>query len=124
MTKTIKSPISSKYTKLLKEVKLVYADCDEKLSRDKAEQLRNLNYRSSIDASPEEAYRITKACIGGGYNNFEPKLIKLFDKDCKIQIAREGSVCLYVKGDNLPSISKLRADEYDLKNGWTMIWWD
>ena len=121
--------VSVEYLQVLEVVKEAYADCvpvySEEISDAEGDKRRNLNFRSSISVSPEEAYRITKATIGSGYNNFEPKLLKLFKKDCQIQIAREGSVCIYVKGEVLPKQNQLLADEYDKEeNGWHRIWWD
>lgn len=78
-------------------------------------QMRNLQFRASRAVKPETAYKIMKrACPG--YNEFDCELIKLFPDDCKIVIAREGSVCLYVQpGETkLPTRAKLKADEYDV----------
>ena len=77
--------------------------------------LRDLQFRASRAVKPETAYKIMKrACEG--YNDFDCELIKLFPDDCKIAIAREGSVCLYIQPGKkrLPTCKALKADEYDV----------
>ena len=78
-------------------------------------KMRDLHFRASRAVKPETAYKIMKrACPG--YNEFDCELIKLFPDDCKIVIAREGSVCLYIKPgeQKLPTCKALKADEYDV----------
>lgn len=104
--------------KILKEVTEAYGDLNDL-------KTRNLDFRASKFVPRDSAFQIIEKAISKGYNEFRPSLIKKFGKDTKIQIAREGSVCLYVKGDNLPSRKELNADEYhSLSDGTTRIWWD
>lgn len=103
--------------KILKEVKNAYGDLNDLKDR-------NLNFKASAFVSRDEAFAILDETVKG-YNEFRPALINYFHKDHKIQIAREGSVCLYVQGKDLPSQRELGADEYDvMEDGTTRIWWD
>ena len=123
MTKT-KTKTKTKVTvpeALLKEVKEAYADCW--LPFEEGEKRRNLDFRASTDCSPAEAFAILKKAIPGGYNEFTASLLKKFDEGCRITIAREGSVCLYVKGTP-PSREELKADEWDEVGKEVRIWWD
>ena len=80
------------------EVKKAYADCtDDNFER--ACKIRNLNFKASQFVSKYEAIRILKEAIPGGYNNFKAELLTKLPEGCEVQIARELSVCLYVKGD-------------------------
>ena len=75
--------------------------------------------------SKKEAMDIMKKALGGGYNEFRPELIDKLPADAKIQIAREGSVCLYVKTTGKLSKASLKADELDnIGNGVYRVWWD
>lgn len=89
---------------------------DERFSAlaDVAMENRNLGFRASKAVSPKMAAAIMeKVCPG--YNGFEPKYIAMLPADCKVVLAREGSVCIYVqKGKiKLPTRTKLHASEYD-----------
>lgn len=103
------------------EVMLAYADCRD--HSDYAMEIRNLEFKASDFVSRDEAKRILlKANVY--YNAFEPDLLNRFPKDCKIKIAREGSVCLYVKGNKLPKARSF-ADEIDKwDDGTVRYWWD
>ena len=84
------------------------------LIEEKHMKLRKLHFRASEPVNRTTAYKIMKrACEG--YNNFDCEKLLLFPDDCKIWIAREGSVCLYIqKGEHLlPTRKQLHADEYD-----------
>ena len=106
-----------------KEVKNAYADCW--MGWNKGVKIRNLDFEASAPVSRLEAYHILSEAIPDGYNEFTAKLILDFPTSAVFIIAREGSVCLYVKGDGLPSREDLKADEYDsIHGGWTRIWWD
>lgn len=68
----------------------------------------------------------------GFYNEFEPKLLRKLPKDSMVTLAREYSVCVYVKlpeGHIVKNISslrrKMRADEISIEDDKTIrIWWD
>lgn len=83
------------------------------------------NYRSDRFVSRKNAYAILKRAIPMGYNAFKADIILDLPDDVEVMIAREGSVCLYLKGDDLPSMEDLMADEYTVEsNGITRVWWD
>lgn len=109
--------------KVKSEVKTAYKDCWS--TGDWSD--RNLNFHASEFVSKADAIAILNECLpDGGYNEFEPSLLNLFSDNTLFQIAREYSVCLYVKGDT-KNVSKaaLKADEMSLqKDGTTRIWWD
>lgn len=104
--------------KILKEVTDAYGDLNNL-------KTQNLGFKASEFVPRDTAFAIIEKAISRGYNEFNPSLIKKFGKDTEIQIAREGSVCLYVKGNDLPTLEELNADEYhNLSDGTTRIWWD
>jgi hypothetical protein len=75
--------------------------------------------------SKTDAMNIMKQALPDGYNDFTPQLIDKLPADAKIQIAREGSVCLYVKTTTKLSKASLKADELDqVEPGLYRIWWD
>ena len=59
-----------------------------------------------------------------------PALIALLAPSAQIQVAREYSVCLYIKAEPaelealVAAKKKLRADEANIKNGELRMWWD
>ena len=119
------------------EVAKAYADCgpvEERFERgegdislsdnerfealvDETMEIRNLGFRASQAVDPATAQAIMEKIVPS-YNEFKPNLLGLLPDDCKVVIAREGSVCIYVqRGDKkIPSRSKLKASEYDLLN--------
>ena len=99
---------------------------------------RNLDFRASDSVDRDTAIAILKEIVPS-YNAFYPKLLEALPADCQITIAREGSVCLYVKGleKSMWAIPALECDEWayydwDRENccghmafkGETRIWWD
>lgn len=71
----------------------------------------------------------------GDYNGFNPKkavtyIRKMFGEEARVFVAREGSVCLYVKPSKNVWISKNKveadADEISYCNDLNMfrVWWD
>lgn len=108
-------------TTVLNEVKKAYTDCW--MSGDEAYRLRILNFRASQAVSRDEAYEIMNQFVPG-YNAFEPELIKKFPKNAQIVIAREGSVCLYVKSSKHPGAKTVNADEKDKEGEFVRYWWD
>jgi hypothetical protein len=93
--------------------------------------LRNLNWRDNRWLSVDQAVK-ELAGIMESYNEFSPKfLLKLLDinPNIKVQLAREGSVAVYLKGITAQQlIAKLGdgfADEIDdWKDGTLRLWWD
>jgi hypothetical protein len=85
---------------------------------------RCYDYRSDQWVSQEDAYEIMKKAVPKGYNDFKANIIMKFPDDTQFQLAREGSVCVYVRGNELPSKEYLEANEYDNDGEVTRIWWD
>lgn len=95
------------------------------------EATRNLNFRCDAPLLPSEAVAImTKALdvkkpTDCGYNEFSPPLLAKLPANAELNIAREGSVCVYVKGD-IETPDGFKNDErhfYADKNE-TRFWWD
>ena len=111
-----------------KEVIKAYSDCNRFNYGE-----RNLNFRALRAVTVPTAVSIMKDAIGGGYNEFEPELLfelnELFTKP-KVVLAREGSVCVYVKGRLKSDLTDtmvaryLTADESDRTPKGYRIWWD
>ncbi|MAG26136.1 hypothetical protein CMI47_11290 [Candidatus Pacearchaeota archaeon] len=122
-----------------------YADCHglfpdgDQVRENEAYKHRNLWFRANLPVGRTAAKAImaqvlqytladgTSDCPPG-YNEFEPDLIDRFPEDTQFLIAREGSVCLYVKSrKKLPTMAVVRCDEmkqYDGDDGYTRYWWD
>lgn len=128
-----------------REIETAYADCmveeDTGKAFRKAMNTRQLQFIASAPMNRDQAAQIMTKVLrntGGSYNAFTPNLLLKFPADCKIWIAREGSVCLYVEPGKatMPTKAALEADEYDEdKACWwqkdkpfatprTRIWWD
>jgi len=110
--------------KTLAEVKRAYADCDESVPN--GYDIRSLMFRASHPVTRDEAIEIMGECVPS-YNEFKPRLLEVLPEKAKITLAREYSVCVYVKGKLPPSLkTALRADEffYDPEKSETRVWWD
>lgn len=113
---------------------LAYADCNQGWKKGK--NIRNLDYRASLDVDKDTSIDIMTAALGADspdeamYNNFSPTLLEKLPDDSRIWLAREGSVCIYVvtniKIKELKLMKLLDANEVDLRNNnrWVRIWWD
>lgn len=110
-----------------------YADCCE------VEAERNLSYFEAESFSVEEATKVLNAAIPHGYNAFNAdvclkRIETAFGKEARIFIAREGSVCLYVKPSTnvwigcgrASDATRVRADEcsFNPEMGLFRLWWD
>ncbi len=85
----------------------------------------NTMWKNTAMFTKKDAMNIMKQALPGGYNEFKAELIDKLPADAKIQIAREGSVCLYVKTTTKLSKASLKADELDeVEPGLYRIWWD
>jgi hypothetical protein len=85
----------------------------------------NTMWKDTTMFSKAEAMKIMKQALPGGYNEFKAELIDKLPSDAKIQLGREGSVCLYVKTTSKISKASLKADELDqVEQGLYRIWWD
>lgn len=86
---------------------------------------KDMMWKSETILSIKDAMEIMKQALPGGYNGFKAELIAKLPPDSKIQIAREYSVCLYVKTNTKPRMSSLQADElHEVSPGVYRIWWD
>ena len=82
-------------------------------------------WKSKTMLSVKDAMDIMKQALPGGYNDFKAELIGKLPSDSKIQLGREGSVCLYVKTNTKPNKASLKADELmEVEPGLYRIWWD
>ena len=102
------------------EVMTAYCDCNNQHPFN----CRNLNFRASGAVSRDDAARILSKAIPDGYNEFNFSLLNKFPRNAQFVIAREGSVCLYISGDELPSAAKVLADEKSQEGVETRFWWD
>ncbi len=113
-------------------VRKAYADCTDYdrltgAATPKAMSTRNINFRSAQPVGRDEAIAIMAAAIPDGYNEFDARLLWALPISSQVTIAREGSVCIYVKGQLPEELAfALRADElsYDPTADETRIWWD
>jgi hypothetical protein len=96
------------------------------------EDTRQLDFRAVSPVSVDVAVSIMCEALGvkeneEGYNDFSPSMLQKLPKNSQIILAREGSVCVYVKG-NIPNI--VDADEHKyIENHYpfrdiTRFWWD
>lgn len=111
---------------VLAEVKQAYIDCWSGKPYGETESLRKLDFRASAAVNPKTAAAIMKQAVPHGYNDFEADVLNALG-DCKITLAREGSVCIYV--DRALTVSEKNAlspDEYDWygEDGEWRLWWD
>jgi hypothetical protein len=106
------------------EISRAYCDCyrtDANIYRE-----RNLHFRCSVELSPPEVYEVMTRYVPG-YNAFTPELVLNLPGDAAVRVAREGSVCLYVRtaADLSAQADELKADELDQSEpGVWRIWWD
>lgn len=93
--------------------------------------LRRLDFRTDCFVPVDVAMQILVLAGVKSYNEFHYLCLQLLDTSCTVSIAREGSVCLYVRRPNdtveMPSASALGADEKDLVDFEPNVfryWWD
>jgi hypothetical protein len=82
--------------KIEEEVMAAYSDCNQESYKYGSGE-RNLHFRASEQVSVDEAKRIMKKAIPRGYNAFRADLLDHLPPECKVEIAREYSVCIYVE---------------------------
>ena len=100
------------------------------------EPIRNLKWRSSQWMSPQDWIAQMKV-VCPSYNEFKPSRVAklLLDPNAKgieVQPAREGSVCVYIKGEpeildwiKVYSDTIAKADEAHIQGDGTLrLWWD
>ena len=106
---------------------------DMYLSSDAGSKIRNLSWKSSKLRTPEEACKCMRFI--GEYNFFNPEQTckALKNTKIKVQLAREGSVALYLKGSKeetdkvVKKLTKKHSPDeysYDEKNKEARLWWD
>lgn len=126
----------NQFNTVLPKVLNAYADClPEHVDQDGLE--RDLDFLSRDPVSLELATKIMLAACPDGYNGFNAsamlKIGAIFGDDCLVFLARESSVCIYIKPikGNVwldrggKSMSQL-ADEvcFDANLGMFRLWWD
>lgn len=85
----------------------------------------NTRWKDTTLLNKKQALDILTQALPNGYNEFKPQIIDKLPADSKIQIAREGSVCLYVTTSTKPNRISLKADELDeVQPSVYRIWWD
>lgn len=123
MKKTFKST--------LKECLIAYQDNHE-------EQVggeRNTNFKATHGVTGQEFVQIINRCNPNGYNEFDAiaaeNVRALFGDEAEYTIARESSVCIYVKPKGKVCLNRkvrltdLKADELSYEGeGVFRIWWD
>jgi len=120
------------YARKRRAILNAYSDCQDDNEND-----RNLDYFCNYAFTIDEAQEILKDSIPNGYNEFSYtnlEAIKVFcGDDSLIYIARENSVCIYIKtietfgiGELLRFREKIKADEVhiDFKLGLIRVWFD
>ena len=118
------------YRQELFEVMEAYSDCWIENANTKY-STRKLNFRCEYGVPVHIAIAILAMAGVEQYNEFYFGCLAKFDDNCTIQIAREGSVCLYVtrKGEyvEMPTAQDVKADEMDEVPGEDNVfryWWD
>jgi hypothetical protein len=99
---------------------------------DAVSKRRNLDFLASRWLPRDDAKWVMEQWVKD-YNEFSPEVIDKFPAEAEIRIAREGSVCLYVKlpygcKKKLPCAKRVAADECDemllLSSPCVRYWWD
>lgn len=114
------------YKQIFDEIAEAYYDCvveqsDENENDDdkwdEIDKIRNLNFRASQPVDAKTATEIMQK-ICPEYNGFLASNLSAFPDDCQIFIAREGSVCIYVRPGSkpLPTFDRINASEYSVLN--------
>ena len=108
-----------------------YSDCHEHHANGYIPQ-RNLDFCCPVTIGLVEATRLLRRYVPG-YNSFNPALLKLLPPRCRVRLAREGSVCLYVETraplDAKTLRQRMGCDAFDLYQqlGQTRVyrlWWN
>ena len=129
--------------KVLTETKRAYGDSQQfpntiegQCQEQKAYKTRNLDWRASAPVSVTDAVEIMKValCVPSvdtdAYNNFKPRLLEMMPEGTKVILAREGSVCAYVKlpkGQTIDAHTQraMMIDEFHPQaDGTIRLWWD
>src|SRR5271157_4006254 len=102
--------------KVTSAVKKAYCDSDPNVPFEQTEKERNLNFKASAPVTKDEACQImTEALFCDGnpdteaYNAFRPIFLSKLPKGSMVTLAREGSVCAYVR---VPEGTSLQTAKY------------
>jgi hypothetical protein len=105
------------------ELKRAYGDCNGTPGR-------NLDWRASHPVDAKMARNLMRAYVGG-YNDFSPTALSNLPDDCMVTLARESSVCVYVKfaGEFTAAQAQrlgtlMKADEIHMEGDLVRFWWD
>lgn len=114
--------------KHVKEIMTAYSDCNGFSGE------RNLAFFCQTPLTAEELKTLFPALVPEGYNAFDPvksvaKMIEVFGEKSEYFVAREGSVCIYVKhlhGNLWFDRVELDADEFLFcpEKQLFRVWWD
>jgi hypothetical protein len=127
--------VFSRFDQIKIQAMRAYGDCNKM-----GHAVRNTNWRSSHTVSALQFVQLIEACIGPeGYNNFTietAKLLAAAAPNARYTLAREGSVCVYIKASLAErvalSICDHGADEFGSgrvygglePDGTLRLWWD
>ena len=85
----------------------------------------NLMFKASHPVSRKDAYDIMCEAVPNGYNDFDANVILELPEDAEVTLAREYSVCLYVRKVRLSDLEDVNAQEIDQEeDGSIRLWWD
>lgn len=119
--------------KHVKQILQAYSDCNGFKGE------RDLKFFCSTPLTAGELKTIFPALTPEGYNAFDPvesinTLIETFGENADYHVAREGSVCVYIKpkgnfwlnGGRAPDLNNFPADEilFCPEKGMIRVWWD
>ena len=108
-----------------------YSDCHRHHANSYVPE-RNLNFCAPVTVSLSQARRLMARYVSS-YNEFMPKLLLALPPTCRVRLARESSVCIYVETDAVLDETKtpleMRCDEFELCQVWEgvrtyRLWWD
>jgi len=115
---------------IVDEVLAAYSDCNHHKGP------RNLNYFCKHALTATELTKLMSSAVPDGYNGFDPavslvKIIETFGDDADYYVARESSVCVYIRPKHNIWLSRdtafrSLADEvlFCPKHSMFRVWWD
>lgn len=119
---------------LEKEIRKTFADCQSRYADfDVTKNIRRLDWKATQPVSGNEVREALSAICVDGYNAFDPvnvaDAILTVDPEAEVIVAREGSVCLYIKTTHnklmMMALNNEAADEADVQtDGSIRFWWD
>lgn len=103
-----------------------YADRFPDMSQEQFEKsfdIRQLDWRASLPLMVTEAIQIMEE-VCPSYNLFEPSLLRHLPAVAEVTLARDGSVCIYVKNVRPNLREVMFATEWKKVGEEIRIWWD